>query len=343
MLPKPADWAGVFEVEAKEKELKELEAAMSSPDFWRNRAEADAKIKRLGEIKSILDRYASLEASVKALSESPDKAETVFFEARKKLRELETEMLFTGQYDKQSAVISIFPGAGGDDASDWARMLEEMYAKYASRRGWKTAMLDDNPNRRAFEVKGENAYGYLKRESGVHRLVRISPFSAQKLRHTSFALVEVVPDLPQVEEKKIQIPEKDLKADFYRASGPGGQNVNKVETAVRVTHLPTGLTASSSAERSQSQNREKALKHLKAKLIRLMEEHKTEEMDKLRTKAKPDFGHAIRHYFLHPYQLVKDDRTGAETSQAERVLDGDIDIFVEAEVELPGKNPESRN
>jgi len=210
----------------------------------------------------------------------------------------------------------------------------EMYGKYAVRRGWAVTTLDESPNRRAFEVKGEHAYGYLKGEAGVHRLVRISPFSAQKLRHTSFALVEVVPVLPQLEASKFEIPEKDLKVEFFRSGGPGGQNVNKVETAVRVVHVPTGLTAHSQAERSQAQNRERALGLLKAKLFQLMEKSRAKELASLRTTVKPEWGSQIRSYVLNPYQLVKDHRTDVETSKAQEVLEGDLDKFIEAEVEL---------
>jgi peptide chain release factor 2 len=236
----------------------------------------------------------------------------------------------TGQYDKSNAHLSIYAGAGGDDAKDWADMLLRMYIKYASKRGWQVLVADD----RAIYIKGEFAYGYLKKESGVHRLVRISPFSAKKLRHTSFALVEVVPELPEIKEKQIVIPPEDLKVETSRSSGPGGQNVNKRETAVRIVHLPTGISASSQIERSQPQNREHAMKVLKAKLFHLMEKNQETELGNLRTKVAPEWGNQIRSYVLHPYQLVKDHRTKIQSSQPDKVLDGDIDKFIEAEVEL---------
>ncbi len=228
------------------------------------------------------------------------------------------------QVNPNIAIISVLAGAGGDDAKDWANMLIRMYSRYADMRHWKLQAVNDT----TIELRGEGAYERLKDESGVHRLVRISPFDAKKLRHTSFALVEVLPELPAQDAAHIQIPEKDLKVEFSRAGGPGGQNVNKVETAVRVTHLPTGLVTSARAERSQASNREKALNLLKAKLIRLMEEKHEKELSNLRTRVAPEWGHEIRSYVLHPYKQVKDHRTGEKISKVEEVLGGDLDILI---------------
>lgn len=236
----------------------------------------------------------------------------------------------TGKYDKNHAHISIYPGVGGEDAKDWANMLLNMYIKYAQKRGWKVCLIDD----RTIDVKGEYAYGALKKEAGVHRLVRISPFDVKKLRHTSFALVEVVPELPELELKNLVIPPEDLKIELFRSSGPGGQNVNRRETAVRVIHLPTGFSASSQVERAQSQNREKALSLLKTKLFNLMEERQEKELKNLRTQVKPEWGNQIRSYVLHPYQQIKDHRTKVTHHQPDKVLGGELDKFIEAELQL---------
>ncbi len=227
------------------------------------------------------------------------------------------------QHNHNIATVSVLAGAGGDDAKDWAVMLMRMYIRYAERRSWKAISVNENTT----ELRGEGAYERLKDEYGVHRLVRISPFDAKKLRHTSFALVEVLPDLPEVDASKLQIPERDLKVDFSRAGGPGGQNVNKVETAVRITHLPTGLVSAAQAERSQSANRDKAMRLLKAKIIKLMEEKHEKEVSNLKVKVKPEWGHEIRSYVLHPYKQVKDHRTGTKYSKVEQVLEGDLDIL----------------
>lgn len=321
-----------FEIEKKQIQVKELTFEMSDSDFWNNREEADKKIKELGELQEFLDKFNLADVALKKFEESQSADD--LFEAKRTLRSLELQELFKGEHDALPAVIQIFPGAGGEDAEDWARILFQMYEKFAARRGWKTRVLDDNVRGAALEVSGKFAFGYLKRESGVHRLVRISPFSAKKLRHTSFALVEVLPDLPVVDANKLDIPEKDLKLEFTRAGGPGGQNVNKVETAVRIVHIPTGIAVSSRAERSQAQNREKALSILKAKILQLMEKNKVQELSELRLNVKPEWGNQIRSYVFNPYQLVKDHRTEIETPRIDEVMEGDLDMFIEGELEL---------
>ena len=264
-----------------------------------------------------------------------------------KLEREEIKTFLSGKYDKGDAILSIISGAGGQDAQDWVFLLSRMYQKYCQRKSFNCKILHQSfgegigPESRiglkqiSMEVKGPYAYGFLKNETGVHRLVRISPFSAKNLRHTSFALVEVLPKISKEDILKINIKPDDIKIEFYKASGPGGQYVNKRETAVRVWHIPTGIFASCQSERSQAQNREKAMEILYAKLYKLKEKQIEKELGEIKKKdISPSWGNQIRSYVFHPYKLVKDLRTGVEESNIEKVLSGQIDNFVEAEIRL---------
>ena len=259
-----------------------------------------------------------------------------------KIAEKEIQVFLSGKYDKGAALLSIMSGAGGQDAQDWSTMLLRMYQRYADRQGFKTNILDQSfgegvaegrtgTKSVTLEIRGKYAYGYLRKESGVHRLVRISPFSAQSLRHTSFALVEVLPEISSAEE--VEVKPEELSVEVCKASGPGGQNVNKRMTAVKITHLATKITVASQTERSLAQNKENAMKMLYAKLYQLKESQRNKELAQIKGKAVAiEWGSQIRSYVLHPYQLVKDVRTNVETSDTAGVLDGKLEELIEAEI-----------
>lgn len=265
----------------------------------------------------------------------------MFTEIKKRLEELEKiyqklefQIFFSGKHDKNNAILAIHAGTGGTEAQDWAEMLLRMYLRFCEKKGWVAKIIDETRGKEAgiksvtVRVIGNFAYGWLKSEAGVHRLVRISPFDAEKMRHTSFALVEVLPEIEEVAEIKLE--PKDLRIDTFLASGHGGQGVQTTYSAVRVVHLPTGITVSCQRERSQTQNKETALKILKAKLLKLQEEMRTKEIGNLRAGVLAAWGNQIRSYVLQPYKMVKDHRTKYETSDAEGVLDGNLEPFIEA-------------
>ena len=286
-----------------QKEIERLEAEMQGPEFWNDKVKAQSTLRDLAELKAKKDGV--------------------------------------GKYDRGNAILNIISGAGGEDAEDFAGMLFSMYLKYINKKGWDVVLVHENKNDHngyrnvSVEIIGKNVYGTLKNESGVHRLVRISPFDAKKLRHTSFALVEVLPKFSKLEEKDFIINEGDLKIEFSRSSGPGGQNVNKRDTAVRIVHLPTGIAVHSSNERSQEQNRENAMSILRAKIFKKAQEEKKSIEDSMKLKnTEIEWGNQIRSYVLHPYKMVKDLRTEVETGDVDGVLDGELDEFIEAESNL---------
>lgn len=329
---------------------------MANPDFWRNRKSAEEKSQELSGLKKQIDNYGRFlneftdlkgilgEAGDNLRQDDENIIESEIRQFEKKLESFLLIKRFAGPYDKGNAVVSFFAGAGGKDSEDWVAMLRRMYERWAETRGFAAEMIHEHwgefqgPSgwglkNASILFKGKYAYGFLKKETGVHRLVRVSPFSAQSLRHTSFALVEVMPEFVKPEE--VPIRQEEIRMDFFRSSGPGGQNVNKRETAVRLTHIPTGVNVSVQSERTQERNREIAMDMIRAKLYtKKLEEQKKEKKDVQEKVVSIEWGHQIRSYVLHPYHLAKDHRTGFETTQVERVLDGGLDGFIEAELKL---------
>lgn len=315
-------------IEEKRKKIREIEAETLNPSFWQNHQKASGKMKELSNLQKEIEEVEKIQEFLSSGQNS---------QAEKLLEKLETLLYFSGFYDESGAILSIHSGQGGVEAMDWAQMLYRMYTRYFEKKGWTFEIIEEVSGEEAgiksvtVSVDGQYAYGFLKKEAGVHRLVRQSPFNADKLRQTSFALVEV---LPQIEEANaVNIKEDDLEWEFYRASSHGGQNVQKVSSAVRLKHKPTGIVVTAQAERYQGQNRENALKILRAKLWTLAQEEKKMEEQKLKGGYKtPGWGNQIRSYVLHPYHMVKDLRTGFETSNTEDVLNGNIDDFIEEEL-----------
>lgn len=317
----------------------------TKPDFWNDQQKAKRLLQEKAHLEKEIQRWEQIkreEVEIQTLLEFSLEDREFLQEAQQRLKRLhlevkrwEIERLFTEEDDKANAFLNINAGAGGTEAQDWAEMLLRMYLRYAEEKGWKSEIIDLSPGEEAgiksatLLIRGEYVYGYLKGETGVHRLVRISPFDASRRRHTSFASVSVFPETP--DDIKIEIKESDLKIETFRSSGPGGQHVNKTETAVRITHLPTGIVVQCQNERSQYQNKAMALKLLKAKLYELERQKRLEKWREIHKNQKEiAWGNQIRSYILQPYKLVKDHRTNVERTDAERVLDGDLDDFIEA-------------
>ena len=321
-----------------------MEAETARPDFW-GFPEVAARIsEELAGLKKIIGDLDDLRVELEMIAENGGQSE--IDAVSKKLEEKEVLVFLSGKYDRENAILTIHSGAGGQDAQDWGAMLLRMYQRYCERKGFKANILHESfgdgvtDGRVGYKevsvyIKGSMVYGYLKKETGVHRLVRLSPFNAKHLRQTSFALVEVYPEFPKSELKNLEIRPEDLRIDFYRSSGPGGQYVNKRESAVRITHIPTGIFATCQTERIQGQNRDRAMELLKMKLFQLMQESRETELSKIKgERVSASWSNQIRNYVLDPYKLVKDTRTGIETSQVDEVLDGGLDEFVEAEIKL---------
>lgn len=337
---------GVFDIASKEKRAAELDIVTASSEFWQDQEKAQTILKERASLTDVItqwkkhlkgleDAQVFLELAEAGDEEATAEVEKQLSALEQEVRQAEMERMLGEEHDAGNAIVSLHPGAGGLEAQDWAEMLLRMYLRWAERKGYKVEMADYLPGdgggvkSATFTVEGPYAYGYLKAEAGIHRLVRISPFDANARRHTSFASVFVYPELDDTVE--VDIRSEDLRVDTYRAGGAGGQHVNKTDSAVRLTHLPTGIVVTCQNERSQHKNRSTAMKILRARLYELEMEKQKERMEDLH-KSKKDiaWGSQIRSYVLHPYRMVKDHRTGVEVGNADAVLDGDIEGFIEA-------------
>lgn len=331
-------------IDEKIAELANLDSRIANPDFWNDTDNAQRVSKQASDIRDVIERYESacgllddIKTVTELAEEDPEFGEEIenYLERLEKmLDDFEVESWFNGRFDSSDAILSIHPGSGGLEAQDWTEMLYRMYSRYADSKGWKVKVLDLVPgegiglDRASIQIEGRNAYGMLRSESGVHRLVRISPTDDKKRRHTTFAAVEVIPVLPD-NDISVEIDPNDVRVDVYRASGPGGQCVNTTDSAVRLTHIPTGIVVTCQNEKSQLQNKEAAFRVLRGRLYELEEKKREAELAELRgEKMDNSFGSQIRNYVLYPYRLIKDTRSNIESGNVEAALDGDIDEFV---------------
>ncbi|WP_232779850.1 peptide chain release factor 2 [Macrococcoides caseolyticum] len=339
---------GSLDLEEKETNIKEYEEMMADPDFWNDGDKAQDIINKNNALKSVVQEYSTLEEGLENSEvlfemykeESDEDTHQELIEQLNTLQQIandfELKMLLSGEFDANNAILELHPGAGGTESQDWGEMLLRMYQRFADKKGFKVETVDYLPGDEAgiksvtLLIKGHNAYGYLKAEKGVHRLVRISPFDSSGRRHTSFVSCEVTPEFDN-DNIEIEINSEDIKIDTYRASGAGGQHVNTTDSAVRITHQPTGIVVTCQNERSQIKNREQAMKMLKAKLYQKKIEEQEAELAAIRGEQKEiGWGSQIRSYVFHPYSMVKDHRTNVETGNTNAVMDGDIDLFIDA-------------
>ncbi|WP_414839644.1 peptide chain release factor 2 [Carnobacterium sp. TMP28] len=344
---KIAGFGGLFDLESMEQNIAEYDHQMTNPTFWDDAQKAQALINEANTLKEVYTSFKQLEDKQEELElmldmvkeeDDPDLEEELENESKtffQTLEQYELDMLLSGPYDKNNAIIELHPGAGGTESQDWGSMLLRMYTRWADKKGFKVETLDYQAGDEAgiksvtLLIKGHNAYGYLKAEKGVHRLVRISPFDSAGRRHTSFVSIDVIPEIEG--DINIEINSDDLRVDTYRASGAGGQHINKTDSAIRITHIPTGIVVASQAQRSQMKNRDQAMGMLKAKLHQLDIEKKEQEMAEIRGEQKEiGWGSQIRSYVFHPYTMVKDHRTNYESGNVTNVMDGDIDLFIQA-------------
>ena len=348
-------FGGHFDLEEKTKKLNLLEKEYNNPEFWNDRKQAEEKIKEINHLKKIINPVLIIKDNIEFLSLYDDfslkeennnlseQYQQIYEETLKLLKEQETVAFLGEEFDDKNAIFEIHAGAGGTESQDWAQMLLRMYLRYFDKKGFKYELIDEQPGEEvgiksvSYIVKGSYAYGYLKAEKGVHRLVRLSPFDANNRRHTSFAAVEVIPEFDN--DIDINIDDSDIRVDVYRSSGAGGQGVNTTDSAVRITHIPTGIVVTCQNERSQIKNKDIALQVLRSKLYALKQKENQDKINSIKSSnSNIEFGSQIRSYVLHPYSMVKDHRTGYETSNVDKVLNGNIDEFVDSYLRKENKN-----